>query len=42
MLRRTVKIQLLAFVAISLLGISYVSSRYVGLTSSVFGTPVKV
>lgn len=38
MLRRTVKLQLLAFVAISLLGISYVSSRYVGLTSSVFGS----
>jgi len=38
MLRRSVKIQLLAFVAISLLGISYVSSRYVGLTSSLFGS----
>ena len=38
MLRRSVKIQLVAFVAISLLGISYVSSRYVGLTSSVFGS----
>lgn len=38
MLRRTVKIQLLAFVAISLLGITYVSSRYVGLTNSVFGS----
>ncbi len=38
MLRRTVKIQLLAFVALSLLGISYVSSRYVGLTNSVFGS----
>lgn len=37
MLRRTVKIQLLAFTALSLLGISYVSSRYVGLTGSVFG-----
>jgi phospholipid/cholesterol/gamma-HCH transport system substrate-binding protein len=29
---------LVAFVAISLLGISYVSSRYVGLTSSLFGS----
>jgi phospholipid/cholesterol/gamma-HCH transport system substrate-binding protein len=38
MLRRSVKIQLLAFVVISLLGISYVSSRYVGLTSSLFGS----
>lgn len=38
MLRRSVKIQLLAFVAISLLGISYISSRYVGLTSSLFGS----
>jgi phospholipid/cholesterol/gamma-HCH transport system substrate-binding protein len=38
MLRRSVKIQLVAFVAISLLGISYVSSRYVGLTSSLFGS----
>jgi phospholipid/cholesterol/gamma-HCH transport system substrate-binding protein len=38
MLRRSVKIQLVAFVALSLLGISYVSSRYVGLTRSVFGS----
>jgi phospholipid/cholesterol/gamma-HCH transport system substrate-binding protein len=38
MLRRSVKIQLLAFVAISLLGITYISSRYVGLTSSLFGS----
>lgn len=38
MLRRSVKIQLLAFVVISLLGITYVSSRYVGLTSSLFGS----
>ena len=38
MLRRTVKIQLVAFVVLSLLGISYVSSRYVGLTSSLFGS----
>jgi phospholipid/cholesterol/gamma-HCH transport system substrate-binding protein len=38
MLRRSVKIQLLAFVALSLLGISYVSSRYVGLTGSIFGS----
>jgi phospholipid/cholesterol/gamma-HCH transport system substrate-binding protein len=37
-LRRSVKIQLLAFVALSLLGISYVSSRYVGLTGSLFGS----
>lgn len=37
MLRRAVKIQLVAFVALSLLGISYVSSRYVGLTGAVFG-----
>jgi phospholipid/cholesterol/gamma-HCH transport system substrate-binding protein len=32
-----VKVQLLAFVALSLLGISFVSSRYVGLTGAVFG-----
>ncbi len=37
MLRRSVKIQLLAFIALSLLGISFVSSRYVGLTGAVFG-----
>jgi phospholipid/cholesterol/gamma-HCH transport system substrate-binding protein len=36
-LRRSVKIQLIVFVAISLLGVSYVSSRYVGLTGSLFG-----
>jgi phospholipid/cholesterol/gamma-HCH transport system substrate-binding protein len=30
--------QLIAFVAISLLGISYVSSRYVGLTGALFGS----
>jgi phospholipid/cholesterol/gamma-HCH transport system substrate-binding protein len=37
MLKRSVKFQLIAFVAVSLLGISYVSSRYVGLTGSLFG-----
>lgn len=37
MLRRSIKIQLIAFIAITLLGISYVSSRYVGLTGSLFG-----
>ena len=37
MLRRSVKIQLVAFLVLSLLGITFVSSRYVGLTSAVFG-----
>lgn len=32
MIRRTVKLQLLAFLVITLLGVSYVSANYVGLT----------
>jgi len=36
-LRRSVKIQLLAFVVIALLGITYVSARYVGLGGSLLG-----
>lgn len=34
MIRRTVKIQLVAFLAITLLGLSYVSANYVGLTDA--------
>ncbi|UQX88015.1 MCE family protein [Jatrophihabitans telluris] len=37
MITRTVKFQLLAFLLISLLGVSYVSFNYVGLGSSLFG-----
>lgn len=37
MLRRTVKIQLLAFIAITLLGVSYVSAKYVGLFHGLLG-----
>ncbi|MDQ1641048.1 MAG: phospholipid/cholesterol/gamma-HCH transport system substrate-binding protein [Actinomycetota bacterium] len=37
MIRRTTKIQLAVFVLISLLGISYVSARYVGLTDRILG-----
>jgi phospholipid/cholesterol/gamma-HCH transport system substrate-binding protein len=37
MLRRSVKVQLLAFVTLSLLGITFVASRYVGLTGSIVG-----
>jgi len=37
MLRRTTKIQLIAFVVITLLGISYVSAEYVGLAKYVTG-----
>ena len=37
MIRRSTKIQLLAFVVISLLGISYVGFNYVGLGAQLFG-----
>jgi phospholipid/cholesterol/gamma-HCH transport system substrate-binding protein len=37
MIRRSTKIQLLAFVVISLLGVSYVGFNYVGLGSTLFG-----
>lgn len=37
MIRRSTKIQLLAFVVLSLLGISYVGFNYVGLGSTLFG-----
>ena len=37
MLRRSTKIQLLIFVAITLVGIAYVGANYVGLTPSWFG-----
>jgi len=37
MLRRTTKIQLIAFVVITLLGVSYVSAEYVGLAKYVTG-----
>ncbi len=38
MLRRSTKIQLALFVIITLLGVSYVSSKYVGLTNGLFGS----
>jgi phospholipid/cholesterol/gamma-HCH transport system substrate-binding protein len=37
MLRRSTKIQLVLFVIITLLGVSYVSATYVGLTNGLFG-----
>ena len=37
MLRRTTKIQLIIFVVITLLGISYVSAQYVGIGRAIFG-----
>jgi phospholipid/cholesterol/gamma-HCH transport system substrate-binding protein len=37
MLTRTVKLQLLAFVALTLLGVSYISAEYVGLFKGWFG-----
>jgi phospholipid/cholesterol/gamma-HCH transport system substrate-binding protein len=37
MLRHTTKIQLIAFALITLLGVSYVSAKYVGLTNGIFG-----
>lgn len=38
MLRRSTKIQLIAFVIITLIGVSYVSAEYVGLTKTIFGS----
>ena len=38
MLRRSTKVQLLIFVLITLLGVSYVSSKYIGLTKGLFGS----
>jgi phospholipid/cholesterol/gamma-HCH transport system substrate-binding protein len=35
---RTAKLQVLAFVLVSLLGVSYVGIRYVGLGDRLFGT----
>ncbi|MDT4892205.1 MAG: phospholipid/cholesterol/gamma-HCH transport system substrate-binding protein [Pseudonocardiales bacterium] len=37
MLRRSTKIQLVIFVIITLVGVSYVSAKYVGLTKGIFG-----
>lgn len=37
MLRRATKIQLLAFLVIALLGVSYVGARYAGVTTLLFG-----
>jgi phospholipid/cholesterol/gamma-HCH transport system substrate-binding protein len=37
-LRRVTKIQLIAFVLITLVGVSYVSAKYVGLTKGLFGS----
>ena len=37
MLRRSTRIQLILFVVITLLGVSYVSAKYVGLTKGWFG-----
>jgi phospholipid/cholesterol/gamma-HCH transport system substrate-binding protein len=42
MLRRGTKIQLLIFVAITLLGIAYVGAEYVGLASNVFASPCQI
>ena len=38
MIRRSVKVQLVAFLAITLLGLSYVSARYVGLGDMLLGS----
>ena len=38
MLRRSTKIQLVIFVLVTLLGVSYVSSKYIGLTKGLFGS----
>lgn len=38
MIKRTTKLQLLAFLVISLLGVSYVSFNYVGLGAQLFGS----
>ena len=38
MLRRSTKIQLVLFVFITLIGVSYVSAEYVGLTKGLFGS----
>ena len=37
MLRRSTKFQLILFVFITLIGVSYVSAEYVGLTKGLFG-----
>jgi phospholipid/cholesterol/gamma-HCH transport system substrate-binding protein len=42
MLRRSTKIQLIIFVVITLLGVSYVSARYVGLTKAIFNNECTV
>lgn len=42
MLRRTVKIQLVAFVIITLLGVSYVSAEYVGVFRGIGSNPCTV
>lgn len=38
MLRRTTRIQLIVFLVITLVGVSYVSAKYVGLTKGLFGS----
>ena len=38
MITRTTKIQLVLFVLITLLGVSYVSANYVGLFKGLFGS----
>jgi phospholipid/cholesterol/gamma-HCH transport system substrate-binding protein len=38
MIRRTAKLQVLAFLVVSLLGVSYVAVRYVGLGARLFGS----
>jgi phospholipid/cholesterol/gamma-HCH transport system substrate-binding protein len=38
MLRRSTKIQLVIFVLVTLLGVTYVSSAYIGLTKGLFGS----
>ena len=38
MVRRGVQVQLVAFLLLTVVGISYVSARYVGLGSALFGS----
>lgn len=42
MLRRSTKIQLILFVVVTLLGVSYVSAEYVGLGQNLFSSPCKM
>lgn len=42
MIRRTTKIQLLAFLVITLLGVAYVGAEYVGIAKNVFASPCQI